>query len=106
MTIADAWSSRDYSRMDSLGTILLAAREAKGWRQRDVAERLEGAPESAVVNKYEKGRQLPSTDRMAELIALLDLDEAVAWRAYLNARVKPALLDALAARESAWSPGE
>jgi len=91
-----------------LGDILLDGRTAKGWTQRQVAERLTSpdgkAPEGPVINKYEKNRQIPSADRVGELIAVLDLDEARTWRAYLNARLKPDLLKALAQRSSAWSP--
>ena len=107
-TIALTWSNNDYSRMDHLGDMLLAARTAKGWTQRDVAERLSspdgGHPEGAVVHKYEKGKA-PGLDRMAELIAALDLDEEKAWRAYLDVKINPSVREALAARPLAWSPG-
>lgn len=109
-TIDPTGSWRDYSRMDELAQMLVAARTAKGLTQRQVAERLtisakDDPPEGAVISKYEKGVIAPGLDRMAELISVLDLDEARAWRAYLDVKLKDDLRDALAERPKAWAPG-
>jgi hypothetical protein len=94
-----------------LARMLRAAREAKEraepgeWTQRRLAGRLQGNVPGQSISNYEGARQIPDTNRMAELIVLLDLDEACAWRAYLDAHLTPARRDGLARRPGAWVPG-
>lgn len=82
--------------------MLRRAREAKGWTQKMVGARLRGEPEGAAIHKYETGKGKPDLDRMGELIAVLDLDEEEAWRAYLREKLPDDVLEGLADRPGSW----
>ena len=76
------------SRMEALGAMLKKAREAKGLFQRQLANLLDPNLEGSQVWRWEKGKNLPTADRLSKIIAILDLDPDLAWRAWGEAQVK------------------
>jgi transcriptional regulator with XRE-family HTH domain len=82
--------------------MLRSARESLGLTQKQVGALLTGQPEGGVIHKYEKGTQTPDLDRLAELIAVLRLDDEAVFRAYLRAKIAPEAQETLAERPESW----
>jgi transcriptional regulator with XRE-family HTH domain len=63
----------------NLGDLLLSAREQLLWRQKDVSKRLAGEAEANHISRWERNQHVPTEDRMAELIRVLELEPFQAW---------------------------
>jgi transcriptional regulator with XRE-family HTH domain len=73
--------------MTTFGDILKQARKAKGLLQREVARDLDERVEGAHVWRWEAGKNLPTADRVARLIEILELDPAATWQSWGEAQL-------------------
>ena len=87
-------------RMTTFGKIIKTAREAKNLKQREVAKAVDQYLESSQIWRWEADRNLPTAERVARLIELLELDADQVWRVWGEAQVPSraaAVADAISA---------
>lgn len=75
------------SRMTTFGDMLKKARKDKGLLQREVASMLDANLQGAHIWRWEAGKNLPTADRLAGLIEILELDPDRTWRAWGEAQL-------------------
>lgn len=68
----------------SLGDLIRAAREALGWRQKDLALKISGECDATQVSRWERGEIRPTRERLEEVISILALDEGPVFAAWMR----------------------